>query len=371
VYSPIGRKLEPHLGACLAATVVGLVLLWPGPARAQAPPTLAETGLYADFATKVVAPDVRPFSPQYPLWSDGAAKRRWIRLPEGQAIDASDPDAWVFPVGTRIWKEFSFGRRVETRFMERLESGEWLYVTYRWNEEETEALLVGPRGVKRAAECREGVPYSLPGLVECRACHESGASSVLGFSALQLSSDRDPLAPHATPRAPDDLDLDELVRRGLVVGLPQAIASHPPRVRASSPTERAALGYLHGNCSNCHNSASPIASLGLFLTVRADGTPEAWASAVDHTSHYRPTGTGIDERIVPGAPERSLLIARVSSRQPTLQMPPMDTRLVDEEALALLKRWIAEELVRPSAAVDDTQVTPLAPASEISQEREP
>ena len=47
-------------------------------------------------------------------------KRRWISLPPGSAIDASDPDAWAFPVGTRLWKEFSFGgQRVETRYMER------------------------------------------------------------------------------------------------------------------------------------------------------------------------------------------------------------------------------------------------------------
>jgi len=356
----------------MAGGVLVASLGLPAPcAPLEAPKSLAETGLYADFAAKTVADDVHPFSPQYPLWSDGAAKRRWIRIPAGEAIDAADPDAWVFPIGTRIWKEFSFGRRIETRFMERTESGEWLYVTYRWNEDESEASLVGPRGVKRAAECRKGVPYSLPGLVECRACHESGASPVLGFSALQLSSDRDPLAPHAAPPEPGELDLDELVRRGLVVGLPPAIAAHPPRVRAANPTERAALGYLHGNCSNCHNAASPIASLGLSLTVRADGTPEAFASAVEHSSHYRPTGTAIDERIVPGAPERSLLIARVSSRQPALQMPPMDSRLVDEEALDLLKRWIAHDLVPPSAPADDVRSTPLAPASGISQEREP
>ena len=63
------------------------------------------------------------FSPQYPLWSDGAAKRRWISLPPGTAIDASRPDAWEFPRGTRLWKEFSLDRPVETRFIERLPDG--------------------------------------------------------------------------------------------------------------------------------------------------------------------------------------------------------------------------------------------------------
>ena len=56
-----------------------------------APQLLSETGLYAGEGTARVDPRNRPFSPQYPLWSDGAGKRRWIRLPEGAAIDATQP----------------------------------------------------------------------------------------------------------------------------------------------------------------------------------------------------------------------------------------------------------------------------------------
>jgi hypothetical protein len=337
---------------------------------ADAPPTLAGTGLYADPAQYTIAAEVRPFSPQYPLWSDGASKRRWILLPADATIDASDTDAWVFPVGTRIWKEFAFARRIETRFMKRTQSGDWLYATYRWNEEETEARLVSPRGVRRAAESRPGVPYGLPGVVECRACHESGLSPVLGFSALQLSSDRDLLAPHSTPPEPGALDLDALVSRGLVSGLPAGLADHAPRIDAATPTARAALGYLHANCSNCHNRRSTIARLGRSLTVRADGTPEALES-VGQESHYRPTGTEISERVVAGDPDGSLLTARVSSRDPARQMPPMDTHLVDEAGLALLRRWIAEELTPPPAPASEAATNPLARSSGTIEERHP
>src|SRR5512136_372773 len=75
------------------------------------PATLRDTGLYSDWATKTVAADNLPFSPQYALWSDGAAKLRWLHIPKGGFIDASNPDVWRFPVGTRVWKEFRFGRR--------------------------------------------------------------------------------------------------------------------------------------------------------------------------------------------------------------------------------------------------------------------
>src|SRR6476661_7825652 len=88
------------------------------PALDTLPERLSETGLYVAGSTTVVRDDNLAFAPQYPLWSDGTTKRRWIHLPAGTAIDASDPDAWEFPPGTRLWKEFSFGRPVETRLIE-------------------------------------------------------------------------------------------------------------------------------------------------------------------------------------------------------------------------------------------------------------
>jgi len=89
---------------------------------APLPEHLGQTGLYADRALTTPARDVLAYTPQYPLWSDRATKRRWIRLPRGTAIDARDPDAWVFPVGTKIWKEFSRDRRRETRLIVRCSS---------------------------------------------------------------------------------------------------------------------------------------------------------------------------------------------------------------------------------------------------------
>src|SRR5688572_33459749 len=85
------------------------------------PSTLGATGLYLNGSIEELGPGVQGFTPQYPLWSDGATKRRWISLPPGTAIDASRPAAWDFPRGTKFWKEFSVeGRRIETRLIERL-----------------------------------------------------------------------------------------------------------------------------------------------------------------------------------------------------------------------------------------------------------
>ena len=259
------------------------------------------------------------FSPQYPLWSDGANKRRWIYLPPGTAIDASRPDAWEFPPGTRLWKEFSLTGPVETRFIERLPDGTWRYAAYVWNEERTDATLAPSEGIA-ALPTHDG--YSIPSESDCRACHESAAVPVLGFSALQLSSDRDSLAPHAD--ALTDIDLGGLVARGLIKNLPPG--STRPRIDASWQIERASLGYLHGNCGHCHNETDTRVPVDLTL-----------AQSVIAGS------AGSDRVLRSLLNVRSRFLARVSSRNPQKQMPPLGTRHIDVEALALLERWISEK----------------------------
>src|SRR5688572_13616865 len=85
-------------------------------AVSELPERLSASGLYSGPATESLAPDVRSFRPRFELWSDGASKRRFIWLPPGTQIETSDMDEWQFPVGTKLWKEFTRdGVRVETR----------------------------------------------------------------------------------------------------------------------------------------------------------------------------------------------------------------------------------------------------------------
>ena len=149
------------------------------------------------------------FSPQYPLWSDGAAKSRWLHIPKGRFIDGSDPDEWKFPVGTKLWKEFAFGARAETRFIERTRSG-WQFATYIWNDDESDAVLAPEGGIKQSVPIQDGIRHAIPSRVDCRVCHEAGPVRVLGVTALQLSPDRDPNAPHAEPLPEGAVDLRTL-----------------------------------------------------------------------------------------------------------------------------------------------------------------
>jgi Planctomycete cytochrome C len=322
-------------------TVVALALSTPLPVH------LRDTGLYVEGASTQVDPRNLAFSPQYPLWSDGAGKRRWIYLPPGTAIDASRPDAWEFPRGTRLWKEFSLDGPVETRFIERLADGTWRYASYIWNAERTDATLAPADGV--AALAMRGSPrdgYVIPSEFDCRACHEGAAAPVLGFSALQLSSERDPLAPHADART--DIDLRNLVARGLVKNLPPALLVAQPRIDVSSPVERAALGYLHGNCGHCHNDNGSPVPVDLTLAQRVEpgaaGAERVLRSMIDAGGRFRLHGSSDAARLIaPGNPQASVLVARVRSRNPQTQMPPVGTRVIDAEALALIERWIREK----------------------------
>src|SRR5918993_2748471 len=188
---------------------------------APLPQRLSETGLYVADSLRVRGDNIA-FAPQYPLWSDGTSKRRWIYLPPGEAIDASRVDAWEFPVGTRLWKEFAYDRRVETRYIERLADGSWRFAAYVWNKEGTDAVLAAEDGAVVPVSAAPGGRYVVPSRSDCLACHEGPSVPVLGFSALQLSTDRDPLAPHAEPARTDHANFSNLVASGR---LPHCLAT--------------------------------------------------------------------------------------------------------------------------------------------------
>ena len=246
-----------------------------------------------------------------------------------------------------MWKEFAFdGRPVETRYIERGGNGAWRFATYIWNETGTEASLA-PAGGYVALPVRAAPrgTYAVPGRSDCLACHGSTTVPVLGLSALQLSSDRDPLAPHGRSLRPGEVDLRGLMARGWLRGLPRQLLEQPPRIAASTPVERAALGYLHANCGHCHNTSASRVPLRLTLAQRAADPAAARAevlrSAIDAASRYRPPGTDGPAAVVsPGNPQSSVLAVRMESRHPQVQMPPLGTSLADTEGLALIHRWI-------------------------------
>ncbi|MCA9675739.1 MAG: hypothetical protein KC464_11930 [Myxococcales bacterium] len=302
----------------------------PGPdANPLMPGTLAETGLCVDAACTEIASDVLAYTPSYILWSDGATKRRWIYLPPGSQIDTSDMDYWQFPVGTKLWKEFTRdGVRVETRLLQKNgpDPGDWYFAAFAWNEAQDEAVAV-PFGVVDAL----GTDHDIPSRSDCRKCHDRLTSRALGFGAIQLDHDA----------VTGEIDLADLIADGALSAPPAGAAPYFPL--PGDATTRAAFGYLHSNCGNCHNPTTDINTTDMDLRLRvgllgsADAAP-AWSTTVGVPNSL--TLAGATARVEAGMPDHSAVYLRFTSTNDALRMPPIGHELIDPTGQQILLDWI-------------------------------
>jgi hypothetical protein len=340
----------------LAVTLqAGRALETPATPSPDAPPRLVDTGLYAEGRIDAVDPRNRPFAPQYPLWSDGLEKRRWVFLPPGAVIDATNEHEWDLPIGTKFWKEFRHGgRKVETRFLWRASATEWVFATYAWNEAGTDAVLADVAGVPGVVSLGSGRGHDLPSRTDCQACHGTDQPSPLGFTALQLSPARDPGAIHAEPLAAGMITLSNLVAEQRLAGARRDLLADAPRIRTDDAQTRSLLGYLAANCGACHNGRGEIAALGPTIRVSdlvEDGDAVA-RGLIGQRTKWQVPGVPDGESVLvhPGAPERSAIAVRMMSRRPSSQMPPLGTVVRDQEAVDLVTRWIGAAPTRPQRA---------------------
>lgn len=289
------------------------------------PARLSESGLYADIANGVLAPGVADYEPQGVLWADAAEKRRWVYLPPGARIDTSNMDDWVYPVGTRLWKEFVVdGQRVETRLIAKVAEASWVLVAYRWNADQSDAEAV-PDGEENVA----GTDHDIPSSSDCQRCHGGLPDSVLGFSAVQLSHDG------------KGVTLGTLMREGRLT-VPPATAFVVP----GDDTERTALLYLHANCGQCHNGRSLFTQqtgVNYWLTVSTLGS-------VDRTAAYRSALRDVRRGL-----DGSVMLTRMRHRG-NGQMPPLATKHVDEEGVAAVAAWLLSLAPSVDAGIADARV---------------
>jgi len=313
----------------------------------QLPQYLHSTGIYSSKSGLKISKELYPFKPQYPLWTDGAIKIRYAYVPANSQIDSSDMNDWKFPVGTIFWKEFNFKqRKVETRVIALTAKG-WLFGSYQWNETQTSAILASEQGAKNVApighyKFGKELKHHIPSKLQCKACHDLGRSMILGFDALQLSDDKDPLAnqwdipsTHIT-----SFNVSSLVKNNLL--------SHPPakaeRINSNSDLERSALGYLHGNCGNCHRPTGAAQHTKLFFRHEMGSQSEATIETAVHQKTFNYTLPGIAKtntyRILPGSPALSAVWFRMNSRHAKHQMPKIGSQVVDTQGSNLIFDWI-------------------------------
>jgi hypothetical protein len=302
------------------------------------PPSLVCTGLYANIETKQIAPGVRPYAPAVSLWADGNEKQRWIALPPGTQIDATDPNEWQFPVGTKVWKEFSRdGKRVETRLFQKVQSNYWVSATYRWNTDESAAAIATGGDIPWG----DGGTYHIPKRDECDQCHRGRTDHLLGFEQVLLGM-----------QGASGLTLAQLVAEGLIT--PPPARTHLTVGDDGTGVAAAPLAWLHVNCGvSCHNGNSNSTAFGSGQRLRLDptlldGRSSAHFDSLTTTVNVvanTPTWNG-QIRIVPGDPSHSLLVELISNRGTanpvSNQMPPIATVIVDQPNTQSVVTWISK-----------------------------
>jgi len=94
------------------------------------------------------------------------------------------------------------------------------------------------------------------------------------------------------------------------------------------------------NCAHCHQPGGAASNSGLDLRWEQDG---------DHAVGImkRPVaagrGAGVhDFSILPGQPDRSILLYRMNSAEPGIAMPELGKSSIDKQGVAVVRRWIAE-----------------------------
>ena len=105
---------------------------------------------------------------------------------------------------------------------------------------------------------------------------------------------------------------------------------------------RAALGYLSANCGQCHNDRSDLATVRYPLKMRAYASKDDVALAIQamlvrtakwDIPHSKPGTTAFIDAA----------LARMKSRRPSSQMPPLGTVLPDQQATQLVRDWAGRE----------------------------
>lgn len=271
-----------------------------------------------------------PYEVNAPLWSDGAGKRRFLSVPSDKQIAVRPEDgAFDLPVGTMLLKEFALaGRRIETRMMVRDAEYDWLFYTFQWNDEGTDATLVEDG---RAVPLADGTTWNIPSRGQCLSCHVADSKRVLGFEVAQINR----LLRYPNGRIANQVTtlsnlgyFDRPIDANAVKPLPNPYGTN-------GTDETRARAYLHSNCAICHGPAAGFGGFNL----------RAWGTVKDMGVLCRPPSTndmGIAgaQIVAPGSPERSLIIQRMQ-HVGTGQMPPLGRTQVDEAGVSVIAKWIS------------------------------
>ncbi|GAA0541060.1 SO2930 family diheme c-type cytochrome [Chitinophaga japonensis] len=347
-----------HIVFCVLGAGLLTVLLASGLQPAAETPgaapreMLSEYGFFTgNMADLVPAEDVVPYQLNTPLFSDYAEKSRFIQLPADSAITYDSVDVLHFPIGTTLIKTFWYpqdfrhpekGRRLlETRLLMH-ETGGWKALVYIWNEEQTDAWLEvagdrKPVSFTNANGHTVSLDYSIPNLNQCKGCHNTNeVMTPIGPTARQLNGDYD----YAS--GPEN-QLQHWIKAGMLRGLDDA--SHAPRAPVWNDPQTGTLAdrariWLEINCAHCHKQNGPASTSGLFLLASEKDPVKIGIRKTPVAAGRGSADLQFD--IVPGHPEKSILVYRMESTDPGIMMPELSRKLTHKEGLELVKEWIRQ-----------------------------
>ncbi len=274
---------------------------------------------------------VLPYSLRTPLFSDYASKYRFVWMPQGTSAEFRDETVFEFPVGTILSKSFAFpsgssDRLVETRLLVKTNTG-WVALPYIWNDSQTEAtlqLVPDPVPVKWSDENgTHDFTYQIPNVNECKECHDNNKKLLpIGTKARNLGKEQ--VAHWA--------EVGYL--KGVKAGFAEVAFWNRPE---TGSLEERALAYLDNNCAHCHQPGGTAGYTGVDFRY-GHFQP-------GYCKHPNSAGNMHDLQfdIVPGDPENSILIYRLSSVAPKVMMPQIGRAIVHAEGVALVRDWIASK----------------------------
>jgi uncharacterized repeat protein (TIGR03806 family) len=318
------------------------------------PATLAETGAFANLVTLTPQPGFVAYDVNVPFWSDQASKTRWFYIPTNQWITFNPTNNWSFPTGSVWVKHFELEltngvsasrRRLETRLLVRSASGDDTDVyglTYRWSNSLTNAALVPDGGLDEALVINDGgilrtQVWHYPGRSECLLCHTRAnlGGLALGFNTPQLNRD-------FNYGGLTDNQLRAMAHAGYftrpLTNIHSLRALAPP-ANESVSVEQRVRSYLAANCAHCHQPGGGGRGqfdARFFTPLSAAGLVEGRLNDDE--------GNLLNQVVVPGSLEHSMLLNRISAPGPARRMPPLATSVLDTQAITLVRRWITNGL---------------------------
>jgi len=240
-------------------------------------------------------------------------------------------------------------RRLETRLWLHSPRG-WDGYTYLWNEEQTDATLLGEDSFVREFEIQtpDGAKkqeWYFPSRSDCHACHTHNAGFVLGLNTRQTN--RPDSFTKSASVAPSGNQLDRFSQMGMFAkhtppaeGLEafpdweRAIERKPGGDDSKETLERLSRAYLDVNCALCH-------SPGGFGTAQGSKADLNFHRSMEQAFPPPPKGAaGVKRFLVKGSPERSEMIEHMEARKRKEQMPPLATNIPDKQAIEVISRWI-------------------------------